>query len=182
MSTQTQCQRGPGTRFAPAVPKIAIRLTAMLLSSLLAAVLPRGLEAQTAAEREVVAVVEKFFEGMAARDTAIMRSTVDASARLMGMSTQAGVTTIRAIAMDQFIASIGNSPRDRPAAIERIYAPEVRIDGNLAQVWTFYTLHQGETFSHCGYDAFQLLRTEQGWKIVNVADTRRRENCDPPRR
>jgi hypothetical protein len=159
-------------------PVYAVAVALLLASVLVAS--PPPVQAQTA-EREVVSVIEKFFEGMASRDTSMMRSTVDATARLMGMSTQNGVTSIRAIAMDQFITSIGNSPRDRPAAIERIYAPEVRIDGNLAQVWTFYTLHVGERFSHCGIDAFHLLRTEQGWKIVNVADTRRTENCDPPR-
>jgi hypothetical protein len=63
---------------------------------------------------------------------------------------------------------------------ERIYQPEVRVDGNLASVWTFYTLHVGDRFSHCGVDAFQLVRTADGWRISQVADTRRRESCDPP--
>jgi hypothetical protein len=139
----------------------------------------RPVRAQSAEERAVVAVVERFFQGMLQRDTAAIRSTVDASARLVGAVTRNGVTTIRATPMDQFIASIGQ--RQGEGANERIHAPEVRIDGNLAQVWTFYTLHVGERFIHCGYDAFQLLRTEQGWKIVNVADTQRTERCEPPR-
>jgi hypothetical protein len=155
--------------------------SATVLSTLLA-IRPPAVQAQTAEEREVIAVVEKFFQGMAARDTAVMRSTVDPSARLMGAQTQNGVTTIRPIPMANFITNIGNSPRDRGEPKERIYSPEVRIDGDLAQVWTFYTFHVGETFSHCGYDAFHLLRTHEGWKIVNVADSRRTTNCDPPGR
>lgn len=155
--------------------------SATVLSALLAGS-PPAVQAQTAEEREVIAVVEKFFQGMTARDTMMMRSTVDPSARLMGANTQNGVTTIRAIPMANFITQIGNSPRDRGDLIERIYSPEVRMDGDLAQVWTFYTFHLGETFSHCGYDAFHLLRTHEGWKIVNVADSRRTTNCDPPAR
>ncbi|MBI5914693.1 MAG: nuclear transport factor 2 family protein [Bacteroidetes bacterium] len=31
--------------------------------------------------------------------------------------------------------------------------------------------------SHCGVDAFQLFKGENGWKITQISDTRRRENC-----
>jgi len=84
------------------------------------------------------------------------------------------VTTV-----DQFVHSIGRAPAGMKL-IERIYAPEVRIDGNLATVWTFYTFHRGDQFSHCGYDAVQLMRLENEWKIVHLADTRRTSGCDPP--
>jgi hypothetical protein len=78
--------------------------------------------------------------------------------------------------MDDFLANVARGTGE--GANERIYAPEVRIDGNLATVWTFYTLHVGERFSHCGIDAFQLLKLPAGWKIVAVADTRRTTGCD----
>jgi len=140
--------------------------------------LPRAVQAQDA-EREVVAVVERLFQGMLARDTAMIRSTVDPSARLFGLAMRDGQAVVNASPIDNFIASIGRGQGE--GANERIYAPEVRIDGNLATVWTFYTLHVGERFIHCGVDAFQLYRTPAGWKIVSIADTRRQENCDPPR-
>jgi hypothetical protein len=89
-----------------------------------------------------------------------------------------GVPSVNASPMDGFIASIAGQSQ---GANERVFAPEVRIDGNLASVWTFYTLHVGERFIHCGYDAFQLLRVGDAWKIVNVADTRRTERCEPPK-
>ena len=37
--------------------------------------------------------------------------------------------------------------------------------------------------SHCGTDAFQLLRTTEGWRIVALADTYQAEGCarrEPP--
>ena len=37
--------------------------------------------------------------------------------------------------------------------------PEVRIDGPVAQVWTYYTFRSGTTFSHCGTDAVSLIRS-----------------------
>ena len=135
-----------------------------------------SLTGQTADEREVVAVVERLFEGMLARDTAMMRSTMSPAAQMLGRS-QDG-QTLRWGSVDAFLQAIGRMQGE--GANERIYAPQVHIDGDLASVWTFYTLHVGERFSHCGYDSFQLWRTSEGWKIVSIADTRRTENCEPP--
>jgi hypothetical protein len=73
-----------------------------------------------------------------------------------------------------FIAALG---RATEAWNERMFAPEVRIDGSLATVWTEYDFHLGTQFSHCGVDAFQLLKTSAGWKIVALSDTARREGC-----
>jgi hypothetical protein len=60
---------------------------------------------------------------------------------------------------------------------ERIYDPEVRIDGNVAQVWAYYTFHRNTTFSHCGVDAFMLVKVGSTWKITQLADSRRTEGC-----
>jgi len=60
---------------------------------------------------------------------------------------------------------------------ERIYDPEVRIDGTVAQVWAYYTFHLNTTFSHCGVDAFMLAKTSAGWKITQIADSRRTDGC-----
>jgi len=74
-----------------------------------------------------------------------------------------------------FIEALG---RANEAWNERMFAPEVRIDGTLATVWTEYDFHLGSQFSHCGVDAFQLLKTSAGWKIVALSDTARREGCE----
>jgi hypothetical protein len=44
-------------------------------------------------------------------------------------------------------------------------------------VWTEYDFHLGDKFSHCGVDAFHLLKTSAGWKVVALSDTARREGC-----
>jgi membrane carboxypeptidase/penicillin-binding protein len=72
------------------------------------------------------------------------------------------------------------------AALDNGYSPativhdvEVRVDGPLATVWTYYDFFAGGEFSHCGYDAMQLLKVRGDWKIVALADTRRTEGCRP---
>ena len=51
------------------------------------------------------------------------------------------------------------------------------MDGNLANVWVYYEFYAGDKFSHCGVDNFQLGRTDAGWKIILLADSRRRQGC-----
>lgn len=130
------------------------------------------------ADRDVIGVVEKLFDAMRARDTTAMRSVFVPGARLVRGSTATGETTVDMTDIGDFITSIANAP---PGLLidERIYDHEVRIDGNLATVWVHYTLYLGDRLSHCGVDAVQLLRLSDGWKMVNLADTMRRENCDP---
>lgn len=128
----------------------------------------------TAEQQEVLAVIERLFDGMRARDTAAMRSTFAPGARLAGTQTRDGVTSVSVIEIDRWIASVG---RATELLDERLVDPEVRVDDQLATVWVGYNFHVGERFSHCGYDAFQLARLADGWKIVHVMDTRRTERC-----
>jgi hypothetical protein len=79
--------------------------------------------------------------------------------------------------MDTFLRSVAGS---QAVLDERLFHPEVRVEGGLATVWTYYELWVGDQFSHCGYDAFQLARAADGWKIVAIADNRRSDGCEPP--
>ena len=45
---------------------------------------------------------------------------------------------------------------------------------------TSVSFYVGDDMSHCGEDAFQLARTNVGWKIIAIADTRRNEECQAP--
>ena len=60
---------------------------------------------------------------------------------------------------------------------ERIADYKIRVDGNLASVWTPYEFFLGEKRSHCGVNAFQLVNTARGWKILHITDTRYEEKC-----
>ena len=58
------------------------------------------------------------------------------------------------------------------------------VRDNVAQVWTEYDFHSGDKFSHCGIDAFTLLKVKGEWKIAAVSDTMQREGCpkrEPPK-
>ncbi len=149
---------------------------AMLLIGAGGAVHPASLVAQNEADA-VMAPVKGLFDAMRTRDSVAARAVFHPEARLVGTGVRDGRSVVQVNAIDGFIAAIG---RDREVWDERIWDWEVRIAHNLATVWTKYDFLRAGAFSHCGVDAFQLVRTDDGWKIVQVADTRRREGCEAP--
>jgi hypothetical protein len=149
--------------------------TALFTLALLGAAAPAN--AQTADEKAVLDVVVKLFDGMRARDTAAMRAVFAEQALFYGVGQDGGVDTTTP---SEFITSIAAAPAGL-VLDEVLHDTEVRIDGQLATVWTYYDFFAGDRFSHCGYDAMQLLKVRGEWKIVALSDTRRREGCKQQR-
>ena len=134
-----------------------------------------------AREREVVTVVERLFDAMRTRDSAAARALFEPGARLQTVTTRQGVLTVSEDSVGMFLRAIG-TPR-RQVLDERIANERVLIDGLYAVAWVDYTLYVDDQKSHCGVDAFQMVRRPAGWRIFSLTDTRRRENCpDLPRR
>jgi hypothetical protein len=125
-------------------------------------------------EREVVAAVQALFDAMRSADTAGVRAVFHPEARLFVPGEADGKPTLRVSTVADFLNAVGTAPQRFD---ERFRDPEVRIDGNLAAVWTYYDFRRGEQFSHCGIDAFQLARTDAGWKILQIAYTTRQQGC-----
>lgn len=144
------------------------------LSALALPLCPTVASAQSA-EEQVVAVVAKVFEGMRTRDAQLLTSLFHPDATMTGTGMREGSYRVTVSPPDGWIQSIASST----GAIldERFYDPVVEVSGPLASVWTEYDLYVGEDFRHCGVDAFHLALTDNGWKIVHLADTRVTDGC-----
>jgi hypothetical protein len=152
-----------------------MRRIIFIVGTVLLAVSSAPSYAQQTEEAAVRAVVDRLFDGMRSRDTTAMRSVFAEEAQFYGLS-QTG--TVRTDRPSDFITSIAGAPAGL-VLDEVLHDVEIRIDGPLASVWTYYDFFAGENFSHCGYDAMLLLKVQGEWKIVSLADTRRREGCRP---
>ena len=156
------------------------RLAALPLALALGAI-PRAGRAQDADRTAILATVQKVFDAMRTRDTALLSQAFDSTARLVGVTAR-GTPAVALTKPSQFGAAITRAAAGN-VWNERIYDPEVRIDGDVAQVWAYYTFHLNSTFSHCGVDAFMLLKVGGTWKITQLADSRRQQGCthtEPP--
>ena len=132
-------------------------------------------------EREVLAVAQRLFDAMRARDTAAARALFEPGARLQSVATRQGVLTVSEDSLSMFLRAIG-TPNPQMFD-ERIANERVLIDGPYALAWMDYTFYLGDQKSHCGVDAFQMVRRPTGWRIFGLTDTRRREGCpDLPKR
>ncbi len=129
------------------------------------------------AEAEVLAVVNRLWEAMRTNDSTMARSVFDSTAQSVSILDRNGARSVRWSRVDNFVRAIGNA---KEPWIERMVAPDVRIDGNLASVWTWYDFSVGGKVSHCGYDSIELARLNAGWKIIYIADTRQTTGCDKP--
>lgn len=133
-------------------------------------------KAQTAAD-SVKAVINDLFTAMRNADSA---AVVNAFAEKHTLQTlvrdKEGNMQAKTDLATDFGRSIGRLAKN--AADERIEFGSVQIDGPLASVWTPYKFYFNGNFSHCGVNSFQLLRTKNGWKILYLVDTRRKEPCE----
>jgi hypothetical protein len=112
---------------------------------------------------EVIATVQKLFDAMAARDVEAARKVMVPEGRLFSTN-------------EEFIDGLG---RTQQKFLERMWNPEVRVHGAIATLWADYDSHLDGKFSHCGIDAFDLVRTADGWKIAGGVYSIERTGCAP---
>ena len=127
-------------------------------------------------EDKVKAPILALFDGMRKSDSAMIRAAFAPTAVLQTVAkNKEGVVSVRTDAVNDFVQSVAKPHTD--IYDERITFETIKIDADLATVWTPYKFYVGEKFSHCGVNAFQLVRINGEWKIQYIIDTRRREGC-----
>jgi hypothetical protein len=141
-----------------------IAITLLLLSA--------TLFAQPTDEAAVIAVVQKVFDGMAAHDAAMIRSTMLPDARFYSVRDAGKPSTMTA---EDFATRIGGM---QGALVERFTSkPKVDVQGRIAYIWAEYDFVRDGKFSHCGIDTATLFKTDDGWKIATLVYTAQTTGC-----
>jgi hypothetical protein len=132
--------------------------------------------AQQTATNAVKQTVNNMFAAMRKGDSTLLRSTFAKGIVFHSVENKKdGTTVLLNENPDDFVKSIGTPHKG--IYDERIVFQDIKIDGDLASVWAPYKFYLDDKFSHCGVDVFQLMNTAAGWKIIYIADTRRKDNC-----
>jgi len=130
------------------------------------------------AEPEIRATLEALFDAMRAGDRTAARAVFHPEARLYTALGASDARAVRATPIDEFVEAVGQ-PREQ-VWDERIWDVEIRVDGPLASAWVPYVFYRGDERSHCGVNAVQLVQRQDGWKILQLTDTRRQQCTVPP--
>jgi hypothetical protein len=148
----------------------------IILPLLALLVVPRLAAAQSrpTQDPEVYAVILRMFDGMRNADSAAVRATLAPGARFASVDARATPAAVRYEQPDGWLAGIAKSGKRWD---ERVYDAQVKVDGDMAQVWAPYTFYLDGKIRHCGVDAMELLRDATGWRITQLSDTQRREGC-----
>jgi len=131
---------------------------------------------QAFTEREAREVVDTFFKGFHKGDTLLMSQVMVRDMAMQTVLDKDGKPMVNDGTGFQLLAAVANRKPDQKWD-ERLLDYKVRIDGNLAHVWTPYEFWFNDKFIHCGANSFTLAKTPSGWKIVHLIDSRRQEGC-----
>lgn len=128
-------------------------------------------------EKEIIKkTIGNMFNGMRAGDSAQVHSAFRANVRMFtAFKRKTGEEVLQEGSLSDFLKAVGIP--DKEVWDEKLTSMTIQVDGNIAQVWTDYSFYVGEVFSHCGVNAFQLVKENGTWKIIHIMDTRRKENC-----
>jgi hypothetical protein len=146
----------------------------LVLIIILCAVASPIARAQSAADRDaVLKTVQAFFDTMTAKDVEGARKILAPQGRFHAMRMRDG--DIRSFSNEEYFAQLQSEKR---TFRERMWNPEVRVHGLIATVWTPYDFWIDGKFSHCGIDAFDLIKTKDGWQISGGNYTLE-DRCEP---
>ncbi|NHA07409.1 nuclear transport factor 2 family protein [Mucilaginibacter sp. HC2] len=147
---------------------LALLLFALLLSA--------KTFAQQTDQEGIKQTINTLFDAMRKGDSTLLRSTFakDIVFQSIANKKDGSVTQVTEKAND-FIKQIGTPHKE--IYDEQVTYKDIKVDGDLASVWAPYKFYLGKTFSHCGVDVFQLMKTKDGWKVIYIVDTRRKDNC-----
>lgn len=132
--------------------------------------------AQTA-EEQIVGAAETLFDAMERKDADAVRDVFLPEARLVAVASGPQGTATTWTTVEEFVDAIVLRNED---LLERLWNPTVRVDGEIATLWVDYDFHLDRRFSHCGVDAFHMVRMSGEWKIAHITYNLRREGCYSP--
>jgi hypothetical protein len=152
----------------------------VMISLLLAATAPSAPSARpllSEADRALVmAPVDALFAGLATRDDkAILAQVRTEGGATVVVERPGGLRTVRRMNWADFTAGFTAGSEKLE---ERMRAPAIAIDGDIAMVWGRYTFLTNGKIRHCGVNHFDLVREYGAWKVMNITWTQRTTGCE----
>jgi len=143
-------------RYAPPMRVIPIVIAVLVTATLSA-------QSGNSEKDAVLKAVQIFFDTMAAKDVEGARAILQPQGRFHAMGMRDGKPDVRAFSNEEYFADLQASKQKMR---ERTWNPEVSVHGLIATFRAPYDFWIDGKLSHCGIDVFDLIKTEDGWKIA----------------
>jgi len=128
-------------------------------------------------ENNIKNTIHTFFEGMHTGDTVLIKKTINQDLKLQTtFVNKEGISVLRSETKDVFLEAVSRK-KVSTTWLEKLISFSIKIDGDLASVWTPYEFYLNNEFSHCGVNSFQLFNNNGNWEIIYIVDTRKRQGC-----
>jgi hypothetical protein len=121
--------------------------------------------------------INRFFDALHKGDSTKMSQLLHKDIKIQTTATNRdGEKLLRTETREQLLTSVANKkPEDTYE--EKLLSYHVKVDGNLASIWTPYEFYYNGNFSHCGANSFQMFNNNGNWQIIYLVDMRRRDGC-----
>jgi len=118
--------------------------------------------AESPQHAQVLAAVQGVFDAINNADPDLLRTVMASDARVVAVRPGRAPA---ASSVEEMASLVADPPQ---RFVERMWDPEVRIQGPLASVWAPYDFYRDGDFSHCGVDAFHLVQVDGAWRIEGL--------------
>ena len=125
-------------------------------------------------KKQILQKLNSFFKVLENRDTAIYNTLVFANAQIWTVRNQNDTlkNSMRSFADDmKKLIAMNTVIQEHPLSFD------IKIHNDIAIAWVPYTLSLSGKYSHCGVDVFTLIKTNEGWKIVNATYSVELDGC-----
>ena len=127
-------------------------------------------------EEQVRAQVTGYYRELSARDWPAYQARFWPAATLTTVWQPTGEPQPRVLvtSIESFLAHTDQGPDSKPIFEERLLGQDVRVTGNLAQVWARYEVRFGDSAKLAvwrGIDAFTWMKHDGSWRIAGLAYT-----------
>lgn len=125
-------------------------------------------------EKQITDIIDRFFVSMTERDSATAADILTPDGQYYGTHRNGNKLEVFRVTHESYLRRLSNRKEE---VLERYWNPTIHVEGPIAQVWAEYDFYINGEFSHCGVDAFSLIKVDGKWKICGVIFNMETEGC-----
>ncbi|WP_265563698.1 Cif family virulence factor [Sphingomicrobium arenosum] len=127
-------------------------------------------------EAQIIAVIDTFMRAINEADSDLKRSVMAEEGYKVARSDREGRPPIWVRPFAEDYDWLDEHAEAKPFR-ETYWDPTILHHGDMAMVWAPYAFDRDGQRTHCGVNAFNLMRVEGAWKITGVQYTAEPDGC-----